>query len=206
MKYEWRKSEKDIYLPKEVSVLDLPTYSYITISGKGNPNEQEFSDRISTLYPVAYNLRMALKKGVYTEPFEYTVYPLEGVWTTSDGSRDEYLNKDALVYKIMIRQPDQVTKEMFEESINDVKSKKDLALIDDIKFEQISDGKVIEILHKGPFETEIESFKIMEDFMEQNNLTRNNIMEKYAHREIYLSDFRKVDRSKLKTTLRYSLN
>lgn len=46
---------------------------------------------------------------------EYTVYPLEGVWDlTEEGRQSQVLNKDELLYTIMIRQPEFVTTEVFE--------------------------------------------------------------------------------------------
>ncbi|MDR3584238.1 MAG: hypothetical protein P4L59_02800 [Desulfosporosinus sp.] len=48
---------------------------------QGNPNDQEFSDAIGALYSLAYAVKMLPKKGVMPEGyFDYTVYPLEGVW------------------------------------------------------------------------------------------------------------------------------
>ncbi|MGR3742346.1 GyrI-like domain-containing protein [Companilactobacillus sp. DQM5] len=205
MKYEWRKNEKDIYLPKGVVKLDLPEYNYITLEGTGNPNSEDFSEHIQALYPIAYGIRMALKKGELGEPFEYTVYPLEGIWTTSDGSRDEYLNKDALVYKIMIRQPEIVTEELFNDIKKNVLEKKENKYFSEVTFEKITDGKVVEALHNGPFETEINTFQKMEEFMKENNLEKTTFQNIYQHREIYLSDNRRTAPEKLKTVLRYKL-
>lgn len=37
MKHEWRKKEKEIYLPKNKPVLiDIPEFKYFTIEGEGN--------------------------------------------------------------------------------------------------------------------------------------------------------------------------
>ena len=80
--------------------------------GEGDPNSEMFSQQIEALYSVSYAIRMMLKKGETTDSFVYTVYPLEGIWTTKDGSKDENLNQDQLVYRIMIRQPEQVNLEM----------------------------------------------------------------------------------------------
>jgi hypothetical protein len=57
--------------------------------------------------------------------FEYTVFPLEGIWDiTEKGKQEGMLDKNELVYTIMIRQPDFVTKEMAEKAIEIVKKKK----------------------------------------------------------------------------------
>jgi hypothetical protein len=57
------------------------------------------------------------------------------------------------------------------------------------------------MMHLGSFDNEPATFKIMEEFAEENNLTR---LAK-DHREIYLSDFRKVAADKLKTVLRFKV-
>ncbi|MFT4185770.1 MAG: GyrI-like domain-containing protein [Micrococcaceae bacterium] len=137
------------------------------------------------------------------EPFEYTVYPLEGVWTTSDGSKGEELNKEALVYKIMVRQPEVVTKEMFEEALAKAKTKKPNKYFDKLKFEKYTEGKAVQTIHIGPFDEEPKTFAKLDEFLQENNLKRINTMGEFIHREIYLSDFRRVAPEKRKTVLRY---
>lgn len=56
------------------------------------------------------------------------------------------------------------------------------------------------MLHVGPYD-EPQSFKLMNEFIKNNNLERTSLQ----HREIYLSDIRKVDPAKLKTVLRYKV-
>lgn len=54
MKYEWRKQEKNLYGVKQTPIIvEVPKQKFILIKGKGNPNETDFSDRISALYSVA---------------------------------------------------------------------------------------------------------------------------------------------------------
>lgn len=115
MKHEWRKHKKDIYIPKKKpEIIDVQEFKYITITGKGNPNEDEFANKVEVLYSLAYAIKMMPKKGYIPDGyFEYAVYPLEGLWDlTDEGKRLKELNKDCLVYKIMIRQPDFVTEEV----------------------------------------------------------------------------------------------
>lgn len=129
MKHEWRKAEKAWYLPKEPTILTLPRLNFITLEGTGDPNGPLFSEQVGALYSVAYDLRMALKRSELGDPYECVVYPLEGVWTTSDGSRGATLNKAALRYKIMLRQPDRLTVTDFQASVARVTTKKPNPLI-----------------------------------------------------------------------------
>ena len=202
MKYEWKKQEKDLYLPKQRPELrTIPEHKFIMIDGKGNPNDEEFSAKIGVLYSVAYAIRMMPKKG-YTPDgyFEYTVYPLEGIWDLSEeGRKADKLNKDELVYKIMIRQPEFVTRDVFDKAFEGVRKKKPDQFLEDVRFETIEDGLSLQMLHVGSYDNEPESFRAMEKFCIDNYLERTSLQ----HREIYLSDFRKVEPEKLKTVLRY---
>lgn len=199
MKYEWRKQEKELNFPKGVQEVTVPEQKYIVVNGIGNPNETDFQTHIHALYPIVYAIRMKLKK----LGFEYTVYPLEGVWTTSDGSRDENLNKDALVYRIMIRQPDQVTEADFSESMAQVLAKKENPYFQDVEFVTFAEGLIVQAIHIGPFDTEGETFAEIQQFLEEHGLHKTTTMGDYQHREIYLSDFRRAAPEKVKTLLRY---
>ena len=57
----------------------MPKQKFFCIKGKGNPNDNDFSERIAVLYSLSYAIRM-MPKGGYTPEgyYEYTVYPLEG--------------------------------------------------------------------------------------------------------------------------------
>lgn len=201
MKHEWRKHEKELYIPKEKpELVDVPPMNFITISGKGDPNQQDFADRIGALYPIAYAIRMMPRNGFTPEGyFEYTVYPLEGVWDlTEEGRKKETLVKDDLVYTIMIRQPDFVTREVFERAV-EIAKKKNNPLFDEVRFETIKDGLSVQMMHVGPFDEEYKTFEKMKEYISENNLKLKTLV----HREIYISDIRKTEQEKLKTVLRY---
>ena len=203
-KHEWRKQEKEVYCPKQKpTLIKVPRYKFISISGEGNPNEEPFKERIQALYPIAYGIKMTAKKpGMAPERhYDFTVYPLEGVWDINDEAKKNYtgtINKDDLVYDIMIRQPDFVTEEFFREILEISKTKKADPLFEEVKFIDIEEGPCLQMLHIGPFETEQETFEIMEEYATQQGLTRQSKL----HREIYLSDFRKTAPEKLRTVLR----
>lgn len=207
MKHEWRKKEKEIYLPKnEPETIDVPEFKFFTIEGEGNPNDAFFAEYIGVLYSLSYGVKMSPKKGM--EPngyFEYTVYPLEGVWDISEEAKKlnkGKLDKNDLVFKLMIRQPDFVDEEFTAKIVESVKEKKPHELLNKVKFEKIREGKCVQMMHLGSYENEPESFKIMEDFAEGENLSRKS----KTHREIYLSDARKISPEKLKTVLRFQIN
>jgi len=204
MKYEWRKNEKDLYMPKQKpELVTVPEQKFFMIRGKGNPNGEMFSEKIGVLYSLAYAVRMMPKQGYTPEGFfEYTVYPLEGIWDlTEEGKKLDTLNKDELLYTIMIRQPDFVTEEVVERALKSVRKKKPHPLLNDLTFDLIEDGLSVQMLHVGSYDDESKTFNKMSEFLESNNLERVSL----KHKEIYLSDFRKVEPAKLKTVLRYKV-
>ena len=163
MKHEWYKKEKEINLPKNKPVrIQIPEFGFFTIEGEGNPNNDFFAEYIGVLYSLSYAIKMSPKKGIEPEGyFDYTVYPLEGVWDISEEAKKTFsgkIDKNDLIFNLMIRQPD---------------------FVDD----------------------EPESFQKMENFAGKENLNRIS----KVHREIYLSDARKVEPAKLKTVLRFKV-
>lgn len=204
MKHEWRKHEKSLYIPKaKPELLSVAKQKFLTIHGKGNPNGEDFTKRIEVLYSLAYAIRMMPKKGYTPEGyFEYTVYPLERLWDlTEKGRKMDVLNKDELIYTIMIRQPDFVNQDVVDKAFESVKEKNASPLLDEVIFESIEDGLSVQMLHVGSYDHEVESFDKMKKFILDNNLEILTM----KHREIYLSDVRRVSEDKLKTVLRYKV-
>lgn len=208
LKHEWRKKEKEVYVPKnKPELIKIPTYQFITLSGEGNPNSAFFSECIGVLYSLCYAIKMNLKKMEKT-PVNYvdwTVYPLEGVWDITDEAKLNFngkINKDDLIFTLMIRQPDFISQQYFNQMLEFTKTKKPHALLNKVKFEKITEGNSIQMMHIGSYNNEPESFEQMEKFASTNNVIRKSKI----HREIYLSDFRKVPQEKLKTVLRFQLD
>lgn len=158
---------------------------------------------METLYALAYAIRMMPKKGIIPEGyFEYTVFPLEGHWDLDEeGRKLDYLDKDHFVYKLMIRQPNFVTEELFEYAVQSVKEKKPHLNVEEVEFETMTEGLCVQAMHIGSYDDEPKTFELMEQFCAENNLKR---AEK-THREIYISDVRKTAPEKLKTVLRFKV-
>lgn len=201
MKYEWRKKDKETYLPKNKPTVyhDIEKL-FITIDGKGNPNNENFKERVEFLFALSYGIRMMPKSSFTPEGYyEYTVFPLEGRWDLNEeGRKLDYLSKDHFVYKLMIRQPEFVTEEIFQSVLEKVRIKKSIPNHLEAQLEKVSDGLCVQMMHLGSYDDEPKSFEIMENFCKENGLKR---IEK-QHKEIYISDPRKTEPDKLKTVLR----
>lgn len=206
-KHEWKKQEKAYYSPKaKPEIIEVPAFQFVTISGEGNPNGEVFAACVEALYTVSYAIKMGLKKldKKPTGYTDYTVYPLEGIWSLNPKAIKEYdgtLNKDDLVFDIMIRQPDFVSEAFFAEKLQQSRQKKPNPMLERATLETIEDGKCIQMLHIGSFDDEPASFRQMEEFAKEQGLNRSSKI----HREIYLSDFRKTPTEKLKTLLRFKV-
>lgn len=136
---------------------------------------------------------------------DFVVPKLEALWSFDDKKYKDISMDEAPVkiprsewnYRIMIRMPDFVTREQTKAAIDTVANKKLIELAKAIEFYEMTEGKVVQILHVGPFENEPQTLKKIQEFTTKNNLQKNGL-----HHEIYLSDFRKTSPEKLKTILR----
>jgi len=206
-KHEWRKSERELYLPKQMPVIvDVPEIQFLRIRGSGNPNKPGFSRYLETLYSIAYGIRMSHKAG-FAPPdyFDFTVYPLEGVWDLTEAGRKSYrgtLDKGELVFELMIRQPKFVDHDLFLAAQSRARKKTSNTLINEVELKKFSEGQCVQMLHLGSFDKEPESFEKMQKFCDEHRLLRKTM----RHREIYLSDPRKCSEDKLKTVLRIQVS
>jgi hypothetical protein len=200
---DWKKSDKQYYLPKQLpQLVVVPKMKFFTVTGQGNPNSPMFAEKVGILYALSYAVKMSPKRDDAPKDYEeYQIYPLEGVWDLTEKGRQSYtgkIDKDELAFKIMIRQPDFVDDAYAKKIIDFVVAKKGFAP-EGISFEAITEGECVQMLHVGSFDTEPASFALMESFA-----TKEGYKRLYkTHREIYLSDPRKVAAEKLKTVLRF---
>lgn len=202
MKFEWKKQEKEIYgVSTKPCILDVPVQKYIVISGSGNPNGEIFSDQVADLFSVAYKIKTAYRSLAEKsrEITDYTVYPLEGVWSKASDKDD--LVKEELQYRIMIRQPAFITGEIFDQALKTVQKKKDHPLLAKVSLETICDGTCVQILHQGSYDAEPASFAVMDQYCMEHGYKRMD----QKHREIYLNHAKRTKEANLKTILRYKV-
>jgi hypothetical protein len=198
---DYTKDYKELYLPKsEPVIIDVPGMPFITIDGAGDPNGEAFAEVVSALYSFSYTIKMSYKGGDAPKGyFPYKVFPLEGVWDLNDKSLP--FDKSNFAYTMMIRQPDFVTAGYFEKVREILKEKKPNPNLDAAKFETLAEGLCCQMLHIGSYDDEPVSFARMEAFCMENGFKRIS----KAHREIYLSDPGRTEKSRLKTVLRFRL-
>lgn len=194
-KVDFKKELKEFYQPsKKNHLVTVPDMNYLMIDGKGNPNTSpDFQAAIEALFSVSYTVKFLSKK----LGFDYVVMPLEALWYMDDMGQFLNSSKDEWKWTAMVMQPSHVTEEMIKEAIETVRKKKGIVSVDQLRFETYHEGISAQILYVGPFDDEHPTIMKLHSFAEEQGFTLAG-----KHHEIYLSDFRKVDPSKLKTVIR----
>lgn len=205
-KLDYKKKFKQLYQPKaEPSIIDVPNMKFIQIDGGGDPNEAngEYQFSVETLYALSYAIKMMPKSG-QTPPdyFEYVVPPLEGLWWLRDSNEFDYSNKSKFCFTSMIRQPDFITDDLFAVALELTAKKKPHLDLTKARLVSFIEGICVQCMHHGSFDDEADILEKMKAFITKNGL-QCDLSETRRHHEIYLSDPRKIDVTKMRTVLRY---
>lgn len=208
MAFDYKKEYKEFYMPKNrPNIVEIPKMNYIAVRGKGNPNAEhsEYKDSIALLYAIAFTIKMSDKgnhkiKGY----FEYVVPPLEGFWW-QEGKNDviDYKSKDEFHFISIIRLPDFVTKEEFEWAVQEATNKKKQDF-SKVEFLTYTEGICVQCMHIGSYDSESATINLMHEYIEANGYELDITSTRFHH-EIYLSDPRRCQMSKLKTVIRHPI-
>ncbi len=207
MAFDYKKEYKEYYMPKnKPSIVSIPQMNYIAIRGNGNPNEEngDYQNTIGLLYSIAYTIKMSYKSSYKIDGyFEYVVPPLEGVWWQDGIKGMDYNRKDQLHFISLIRVPDFVTKKDFDWAVAEAtkKKKQDFSRVEFFTYDE---GLCVQCMHIGSYDDEPSTVCLMHEVMEENGY-KLDINDKRYHHEIYLSDPRKCETSKLKTVIRHPI-
>lgn len=201
-KVDYKTTFKTLYLPPTTPVLvDVPPAIFVWIDGVGDPNKPDFQAAIETLYAFSYTVKMSYKSAQpplgYTP---YTVFPLEATWGLSDVSVP-LSDKNNYSYRVMMRQPDFLTPELYQQFVAAVRQKKLPPRIDELQYGVLHQGQCCQMMHIGPYADEPASIARMEAFCGTQHVTRSSKL----HHEIYLSDPRRTPPARLKTVLRFTV-
>jgi hypothetical protein len=132
--------------------------------------------------------------------FDYVVPPLEGLWWCGNGEVFTYGSKSELCWISLIRLPEFADGRVFEWACSEASKKKNIDT-SKAKLLTIKEGLCVQCMNIGPYDDEPKTLQRIHDFTAQNGLL-NDISDARRHHEIYLSDPRKTEVSKLKTVLR----
>ncbi len=183
------------------AIIDIAAAQYLSICGKGDPSETAFSKAIEALYSTAYAIKFAYKAA----GSDFVVSKLEGLWWFDENKYAGKSPSNAALevprsewqYRLLIMLPSFVTADAVNIAQQTVGNKKGIQLAKTCELFEMTEGKVVQMMHVGPFATEPETIQQIMLFCEKEKLGKNG-----HHHEIYLSDFRKTEPAKLKTILR----
>ena len=207
MAFDYKKEYKEFYMPKnKPNIIEIPKMNYIAVRGKGNPNEEnsEYKQTIGLLYSIAFTIKMSYKTSHKIEGyFQYVVPPLEGFWWQDGIEGLDYNKKEDMEFISMIRLPDFVTKEEFDWAISEAtnKKKQDFSKVEYLTYDE---GLCVQCMHIGSYDNEPATIEMMKAYAEENGYDID-ITDSRFHHEIYLSDPRRCDESRLKTVIRHPI-
>lgn len=207
MAFDYKKEYKEFYMPKKKpSIVEIPKMNYIAVRGKGNPNDEnsEYKNSIGLLYAIAFTIKMSYKGSHKIDGyFEYVVPPLEGFWWQENTNGIDYNRKEDMNFISVIRLPDFVTEDDFKWAVDEAtkKKKQDFSKVEFLTYDE---GICVQCMHIGSYDNEPETVDLMHKYMEENGYALD-ITDSRLHHEIYLSDPRRCDESKLKTVIRHPI-
>lgn len=205
MPFDFKKEYKEFYMPKsKPAIVTVPPMNYIAVRGKGDPNEEhgEYKASIGLLYAIAFTIKMSYKGDHKIDGyFAYVVPPLEGFWW-QEGKKDiDYAHKEQLQFISMIRLPDFVTKADFDWAVGEATRKKN-ADFSKVEFLSYDEGACVQCMHIGSYDEEPTTIAAMQEYAMHQGYEVDITPIRYHH-EIYLSDPRRCDVSRLKTVVRH---
>jgi hypothetical protein len=204
-KVDFKKTLKEFYQPnsKEAVLIEIPEMQFLMIDGMGSPGDsEEYLNALGALYPVAFKVKFLSKaKGK-----DYVVPPLEGLWWADNMKNFSQGKRDKWKWTMMIMQPEWITGEMVIEAIDITKKNKPelTEFLNKLRLEKYKEGKTAQIMHIGPYSEEGSTITKLHDFITQKKGKFNGHEKK--HHEIYLSDPRKANPTRMRTVIRQPFN
>lgn len=192
----YKQFKSEYVAPRTPALVSTGPAQYLAVAGRGDPNGAAFQAAVGSLYGVAFTIKMAKKFAGR----DYTVAKLEGLWW--GGRRGKLLidsPKRTWRWKIMIRVPGFITD-------TDLRRARQALIArgkrpGTVRLERLREGRVVQMLHVGPYDQEHASIGRMREFVAGRGLREHG-----RHHEIYLSDPRRVAPGKLRTILRHPVH
>jgi hypothetical protein len=203
VKVDLRDQLKHLYLPdaRSVQIVEVPEFQFIAMDGVVQPDRPvaetvEFQEALKILYGISFTLKF-MSKRASSNPIDYTVMALEGLWWVSSGEFD-LTRKEPWHFTAMILQPEHISTQMYQRALEEMRKKGNTDTLRKLRFEPFREGLCMQIMHVGPYVDEPRTLEKLKDFAGENGY---RICGK--HHEIYLGDPRRCRPQNLKTVLRY---
>jgi len=181
---------------EESTFVEVPSMNFIMIDGEGNPHSSnEYHNAVDAITEVSYILNLISRKNLQ---IDYPIMPVEILWwNDAKPSSDFFSNGDSLKWTAMIRQPNCITKDIFNQVVKQVENKGFYGIFDKIEYESFYEGLAVQIMDTGSYDTIFNSISKINDFVSNNNLKQNG-----KYHEIFISGLRKFKLEKVKAILR----
>lgn len=188
------KQDRDYYNAKEKpELIEIGRNRYLSIDGRGKPDQEPFQTAIGALYTELYSLKFFYK----IQGKLFKVPKLENLWWVDEGEDITELPLEQWRWKLMLRIPDYVTLDQVRKIAGELHVKGKLSKTFDFQIESIEEGKCVHVMHIGPYENVDDAYKKVDKHMMGLGLSRNG-----PYHEIYISDPTKTEPEKLKTIIR----
>lgn len=197
-KIDLRSTLKQLYQARagQVVEVDVPRMNFLMIDGQGDPNtSKDYAAAVEALFSLSYALKFMVKKGA--SAVDYSVMPLEGLWSADDMSSFGSADKSKWQWTAMLMQPEFVTDALVRDALSELRQKKKLDVLPRLRFESFAEGHCAQTLHVGPSSAEGPTIERLHAFIAGAGRKRAG-----KHHEIYLSDIRKANPAKWKTIIR----
>ena len=179
MKLDLVRSDPHYYgAPAQPVLRTFGTYGYATVTGRGAPLGEAYTEAVGRLYRAVYGA----KKRSKAAGLDFVAPKLEGLWWVESTEPPLTVPGELWHWKMMIRLPEFVTAETVEGAA----------------YEELCEGEAVQVMHRGPYAAEPETLARMEEFLRAEGLAMNG-----RHHEIYLSDPRRANPETMRTVLRH---
>lgn len=189
----YKKHRAEYMATRTPALVAVGPATYLTVSGRGNPQAPAFGIAAGALFGAAFTIKMARKSAGR----DFVVAKLEGLWWGGEPGKLIIDSRPSTWrWKLMIRVPSFVTAGDLSRARRSLADRGRTSGA--IRLERLREGRVVQVLHVGPYDREHESIDRMQELVRARGLREHG-----RHHEIYLSDPRRVAPAKLRTILRH---
>ena len=148
----YKQHAAEYVAPKKPTVIKTKPAMYLAIEGQGAPGGEKFANCTGALYAMAYTIKMTSKFAGK----DYKVCPLEGLYW-GDIPNEWH-------WKLLIRTPDFVTPGDLDQAAATLSKKGKPPEFEQVRLERLEEGRVVQMLHVGPYDEEPKTVKSMAAF------------------------------------------
>jgi hypothetical protein len=196
-KLDLKRQYRELYSAKaQPCLVHVPAQKIFAVDGDGDPNgSPRFQQCVEALYAVSFGLKFALKK---ERGLDWGVMGLEGDWWCDEMEGFSMEERGAWKWTLLIVQPEFIGQSEAQSAIDAARAKKGASpSLADLRFELRAEGEAAHILHIGPYDDEPPTIAKLHAFIKESGLGLTG-----RHRELYLSDARRIPPERLRTILR----